>query len=86
MSNSALELDEEIMNLLRQFNQPLQDSVQELILLELYRRGMISSGKAAVLLKMSRTDFIQYASRLGIPFFAFTDDEWAAEVAASKKL
>ncbi|MEI6045128.1 MAG: hypothetical protein WCS37_12325 [Chloroflexota bacterium] len=43
MSNSTLELDEEIMNLLRQFNQPLQDSVQELILLELYRRVPIQA-------------------------------------------
>jgi predicted HTH domain antitoxin len=86
MSNSTLELDDEVMNLLRQFNQPLQYSAQELILLELYRRGAISSGKAAVLLKMSRTDFIQYASRLGIPYFDFTSNEWTDEVAASKKL
>jgi predicted HTH domain antitoxin len=87
MSNTTLlEFDPEVINLLRDFNQPVQNSAQELILLELYRLGRISSGKAAELLKMSRTDFIQYASRLGIPYFDFTDEEWAEEVTASKQI
>jgi len=45
----------------------------------LYRRGTISSGKAAELLSMSRWEFIHHASRLGIPYFAMTGDEWEAE-------
>jgi predicted HTH domain antitoxin len=52
-----------------------------MIVLELYRRRTISSGKAAELLGMGRADFIAYASRLGIPFFDMTDQEWEAEVA-----
>lgn len=57
-----------------------------MIVLELYRRGTISSGKAAELLSTSRLDFIQHASRLGIPFFDMTEDEWEAEKAALKSL
>jgi len=53
-----------------------------MILLELYRRGAISSGKAAELLGMPRLDFIRYASHLGIPFIDMTADEWEAEKAA----
>ena len=49
------------------------------MVLELYRRGVISSGKAAELLKMAREQFIGYASQLGIPFFDMTEDEWRAE-------
>jgi len=45
-----------------------------MIVLELYRRGLISSGKAAALLGLARLDFIQRASDLGIPYFRFTDD------------
>ena len=68
--------------MLHQTNQPVQEAAQEMILLELYRRGAISSGKAAELLGMPRLDFIRYASHLGIPFVDMTADEWEAEKAA----
>jgi predicted HTH domain antitoxin len=75
-----LELDEDLVALLRGLDQPVQEAARELIVLELYRRGSISSGKAAELLSMSRLAFIQYSGRLGIPIFSMTDDEWAEEV------
>ena len=65
---------------------PVQEAGREMIVLELYRRGTISSGKAAELLGTSRLAFVQHASRLGIPFFDMTDDEWEAEKAALKAL
>lgn len=86
MSNLTLQLNDELVALLRQFNQPLERSALELIVLELYRRSSISSGKAAQLLNMSRTDFIRYASGLGIPYISFTEEEWADEVTASRNL
>jgi predicted HTH domain antitoxin len=46
----------------------------------LYRRGTISGGRAAELLGMDRYDFIRYAAKLGIPYFAMTEEEWNAEV------
>ena len=52
-----------------------------MIVLELYRRGSISSGKAAELLAMPRLDFIRHASSLGIPHVDMTQDEWEAEKA-----
>ena len=79
MSIISLDLEEDLATLLHGLNQPVQQSVRELITLELYRRGTISSGKAAELLGMSRWEFIRYASRLGIAFFDMTDDEWNAE-------
>ena len=74
-----VELEDELVALMHQLNQPVQEAAREMIVLELYRRGTISSGKAAELLRMSRHDFIQHASRLGIPHFDMTGDEWAAE-------
>ncbi|MBW8050962.1 MAG: UPF0175 family protein [Cytophagales bacterium] len=54
--------------------------VKELTILELYREGEISSGKAADLLGMDRFEFIRYASRLGIPFLDITNDELDSDI------
>jgi len=54
--------------------------------LELYRRGIVSSGKAAELLGMQRFDFVRYADKLGIPFFRMSKEEWEAEKAAADSL
>ncbi len=86
MSTVELELDDELVALLHQLNQSLGRAARELIVLELYRRGAISSGKAAELLGMDRRDFIYHASRLGIPYLAMTEDEWASERAQSEAL
>ena len=69
--------------LLHQTNQPVQAAAREMIVLELYRRGAISSGKAAELLGTSRLASITH-SGLGIPYLEMTEDEWAAEKAASE--
>jgi predicted HTH domain antitoxin len=86
MSGVRIEIDEALAALLHQTNQPVQAAAQEMIVLELYRRGAVSSGKAAELLGISRLAFIQHASRLGIPYVDMTEDEWAAEKAASDSL
>jgi predicted HTH domain antitoxin len=80
MSVLQLELDDSIVSLLRSSNRPADQAAREMITLELYRRGLISSGKAAEVLGMDRFEFVRHASRLGIPFFDMTPDEWAAEV------
>ncbi|MBV9467713.1 MAG: UPF0175 family protein [Abitibacteriaceae bacterium] len=79
MNTISLDLEEDIAALLKATNQPVQDAAREFIILELYRRASISSGKAAELLDMSRWEFVRYASRLGIAFFDMTADEWQHE-------
>ncbi|PYQ05871.1 MAG: hypothetical protein DMF83_13950 [Acidobacteria bacterium] len=86
MSDVKIDIDEALAALLHQTNQPVQEAAREMIVLELYRRGSVSSGKAAELLDTSRLAFLQRASRLGIPFFDMTEDEWAAEQASLKEL
>jgi hypothetical protein len=61
-------------------------AARELLVVELYRRQLISSGKAAELFGMQRHEFIPYAGQLGIPFFRMTDGEWEAERAQSERL
>jgi len=86
MSVTQVDLKEDLVAVLRQLNEPLEQAARELIVLELYRRGAISSGKAAQLLRMSRQSFIRYASRQGIPYFALTADEWEEERKQSEAL
>ena len=86
MGSVKIEIEEPLAAILHQTNQPVQEAGREMIVLELYRRGAISSGKAAELLGMQRFDFVQHASRLGIPFFDMTQDEWEAEMAALESL
>jgi predicted HTH domain antitoxin len=78
-------LDPELTGLLQMFDRPVPDTARELIVLELYRQGKISSGKAAELLSIERVAFIRHASQLGIPFFDMTDEEWQAEVEQVRK-
>jgi predicted HTH domain antitoxin len=86
MSTISIDLGEDVVALLRQSNQPVERAARELIVLELYRRGAISSGKAVQLLSMSRVEFIQHASRLGIPYYTMTEDEWKNERTQSQRL
>ncbi len=79
MSAIHLNLNDDVMALLYGLNRPLPQLINEMITVELYRRGIISSGKAAQFLNMSRLEFIHYASRLGIPFFDMTEEEWQIE-------
>jgi predicted HTH domain antitoxin len=85
MSIVTIDIEEGLASLLHQTNQPVQDAAREMIVLELYRRGAISSGKAGELLDMPRLDFIQHASHLGIPSIDMTADEWESEKAAVAK-
>ncbi len=70
MSTVTLELDQDLIAILQQQHQPIGEAAREMIVFELYRRGSLSSGKAAQLLNLTRYEFIQRASELGIPYSA----------------
>jgi hypothetical protein len=85
MASTHLDLGEDLVGLLAKLDQPVAQSAREMVIFEMYRRSLISSEKAAALLSVPRVDFIRHASDLGVPYFRFTDDEWRAEVAESKR-
>lgn len=86
-----LELDEEVASLLRRQDRSAEDAARELIATELYRRGVISRGKASEVLALSLEDFLHHAAGVGNPYFDFTEDEWedekrtVREIAASRR-
>jgi len=59
------------------------EQIRELAVVELYRRRVISSGKAAELLGMQREEFIRHAGRLGIPYIDLDEVELTRELEAA---
>ncbi len=86
MGATHLELEEELVALLHQSSRTAEQAARELIVMELYRRAAVSSGKAAELLGISRLAFIHRAGQVGVAFFDMTKDEWAAERDRSEQL
>ncbi len=86
MSAVSIQVEEDLAAVLSSSNRSLEQTARELIVLELFRRGTLSSGKAAELLGMSRFEFVRHASRLGIAFLDLTEDEWQAERAQAERL
>ena len=78
MREVKFDLPPELVALLQELGEP-EAAVKECVVLEIYRRGLISSGKAAELLEMSRMEFIHYSGRLGIPYFRMSAEEWEEE-------
>src|ERR1017187_2706106 len=85
MDSTILDLGEDLSGFLATLGQPIGQTAREMIVFELYRRSLVSSGKAAELLGIPRLEFVQRASELGIPYFRFNEDEWQAEVVESKR-
>jgi predicted HTH domain antitoxin len=78
----SLSLPRDLLGTLDIPEQHLESRVLELIALELFRQGRISTGKGAELLGMAKLDFIQLLARHQIDYFSIEPSELEAEVAA----
>lgn len=83
---TTLQLDDDLIAAMHMTEEPIDRLAQEAIVLELYRRGTISSGRAAILLGMPRIDFIRYSGERGIPYIDMTAEEWEAEMGVINEL
>ena len=61
--------------------QLIEAAASEALVMELFRRGRVSIGKACALLRIPREAFARRADDLGIPYFLINKDDWAAELA-----
>ena len=64
----------------------LEPRLRELIALELFREGRISSGKGAELLGISKLAFIQLLARNAINYFTESPEELQAEMSVLDQL
>ena len=82
MGTVKIELDDELVALLEASGGGLEETTREMLVIELFRRGTISTGKASGLLGLTRIEFARRASDLGIPYFLISKEDWEAEKAA----
>ncbi len=73
-------LDEELAALVAG-EKSLDEATREALVMDLFRRGKISTGKACEMLGLARMDFIHRASELGVPVYLTTEEEWVREKA-----
>jgi predicted HTH domain antitoxin len=84
MSELRFEAPPELVTALQDLGDP-NTTAKECVVLELYLRGAISSGKAAELLGMGRVEFVRYSGRLGIPFFRMSSEDLQEEIQQLRK-
>ena len=78
--------DEDVAALLGDSPEEIAQSVHEILVLELYRRHVVSAGWAAEKLNRDMFEFIRWSGSLGIPYFDMTPEEWQQELRALKKM
>lgn len=86
MKPTHVELDQDLVELLDELQRPAKRAARELIVLGLYAQDMLSGGRAAELLGLTREGFIRYAAEHGVPYFRLSGDELRAEIESSKDL
>ena len=87
MALVQVELDQDLVDSTPESDAPpVKETARELIVLELYRQGELSSGKAAQLLGMRRDEFIRHASERGIPYLQSSSEELRREIEDSESL
>lgn len=77
----TLILDEDLAALL-EGDKPLDEAAREALVMDLFRRQRISTGKACELLGLDRMDFIRRANEHNVPVYLTTENEWEADLAA----
>jgi predicted HTH domain antitoxin len=86
MDTASIALDSDLVAVLEEVGRPGKDAVRELIVMELYRESLISSGKAAELMGVPRVDFIRHAGQQGVPYFQMSREELRSEIDQAKLL
>lgn len=82
----SLNLPRDLLGVLDVAETSVENRIRELIALELFREGLISSGKGGELVGKTKWDFIQLLAKHNIPYFNETPEELMAEVANLDKL
>ena len=83
---AAIQIDDELLAALPGGQPDAGAQLRELAVLELYRRRVLTSGRAAELLDLAREEFVRHASRVGIPYFELDEIELERELAASHEI
>ena len=76
-----VKLDARVIPLVTKRRQDVAGKLRELAVIELFREGRLSSGKAADILGLERLEFFALLHQLGVPFFDQDPAELRQDVA-----
>lgn len=79
MSTIQITVDESIGELLGESPEQIERSALEIIVLDLYRRHVISVGRAAEILDVDLLSFIRWSGARGVPYFDLSDEDLEQE-------
>ncbi len=85
MSTIQITLDETVSEHLGDSPEQIERAALEIIVLDLYRRHVISAGRAAEILHRDKWGFIRWSGSLGIPYFDTNAEDWANQLRAIEK-
>jgi predicted HTH domain antitoxin len=80
MSQTQITIHDDVADLLGDTPEQIERHVYEVLVLDLYRRHVISAGRAAEILGMEKFAFIRWSGSRGIPFIDMTKEEWEEEL------
>jgi Uncharacterised protein family (UPF0175) len=86
MSQIQITVDKSVTELLGDSPEQIERTALEIIVLDLYRRHVISAGRAAEILNVDLLNFIRWSGSLGIPYLDMTSEEWQQELRVLEKL
>jgi predicted HTH domain antitoxin len=86
MLTVALDLPRDLLGALDVSQTQLEARLRELIALELFREGRISSGKGAELLGVSKLEFVRLLAQNQVAYFTEIPEELKAEVTETQRL
>ncbi|PZO40409.1 MAG: hypothetical protein DCF21_08895 [Leptolyngbya sp.] len=82
----SLQVPRDLLGTLDVSEKQMAGQLLELVALELFRQGRISTGKGAELLGISKWGFVQILSRHTIPYFTDSPEELELEVNVAEAL
>ena len=68
-------LDDDLASLI-EGERSLDEAVREVLVMDLFRRRRISTGKACDLLRVDRLEFLRLANEHDAPVYLTTEEEW----------
>jgi len=86
MAPVQIELDQDVVAVLEGLRRPAKDAARDLIVIELYREGTLPAAGEPSSSRVSREEFIRYASAPGVPYFKLAGNELRREIADSDSL
>lgn len=86
MSTTAVPIDDDLLAICGGEGADPARALQEAAVLDLYRRAVLSAGRAAELLGMPKWDFVRWAGELGVAYVEITPAELARDVARVEAL